>query len=53
MQAYMENITVKLTEVISSFEKEQARVNEEVIQQLKEQHNEEITEAKQKLEVEK
>ena len=47
----MENITVKLTEVISSFEKEQTRVNEEVIQRLKDQHHEEITEAKQKLEV--
>ena len=47
----MENVTVKLTEVISNFEKEQTRVNEEVIQQLKDQHHEEITEAKQKLEV--
>ena len=42
---------MKLTEVISNFEKEQTRVNEEVIQQLKGQHHEEITEAKQKLEV--
>ena len=47
----METVTQQLTEVISAFDKEQTRVNEETIQQLKEEHKTEITEVKQKLEV--
>ena len=42
---------MRLSEVISAFEKEQTRVKEETVQQLKDEHEAEITELRQKLEV--